>query len=410
MEPRERTDRPAAFTFVSAFALRAVLAHRLRSGLSALGIAIGVASVVLLTSIGEGTRRYVFEQFNQFGTNLVSINPGKSETVGIPGILGGTTHELTLDDALALARIDGVEEVLPMAFGSGRVEARGRGRSVYVYGVTPNVPRAWNMAVRQGSFWPEGDPRRGYATAVLGPTLKRELFGAEDALGERVRIGGARFRVVGIMEPRGLLLGIDIDDAVYVPTASAMRLLNRAELDEIHVIYRPGLDVERVVERITEVLAERHRGNEDFTITSQEAMLAVFGNVMTTVTAAVGAIAGISLLVGMIGILTTMWIAVGERTHEIGLLRALGAGRDQVRRVFLVEAAVLAVAGGTAGLAAGLGLAALLRAAVPGLPVETPIAFAVAAIALSAATGLAAGVLPAQRAARMDPVEALRAE
>lgn len=395
---------------LGSFAARAVFAHRLRSGLSALGIAIGVASVVLLTSIGEGTRRYVFEQFNQFGTNLVAINPGKAETVGIPGILGGTTHKLTLDDALSLQRIEGVEELLPMAYGTGRVEARGRGRSVYVYGVTANVPRAWNMAVRQGSFWPESDPRRGYATAVLGPTLKRELFGAEDALGERVRIGGGRFRVIGIMEPRGSLLGIDIDDAVYIPTASAMTLLNRTELDEIHVIYRPSYDADRIVERVKEVLTERHRGNEDFTVTSQEAMMEVFDNVMQTITAAVGAIAGISLLVGMIGILTTMWIAVGERTHEIGLLRAVGAGRAQVRQVFLTEAAALALAGGTAGLAAGLGLAALLRTAIPGLPVETPLSFAMAALILSAGTGLAAGVLPAQRAARMDPVDALRAE
>lgn len=392
------------------FAARAVTGHRLRSSLSALGIAIGVASVILLTSIGEGTRRYIFDQFSQFGTNLLAINPGKSETLGVPGILGGTTHRLTIDDVLALSRLEGVQEILPMAYGSGRVEARGRGRSVYVYGVTPNVPRVWSMGVRQGSFWPEGDPRRGHATAVLGPTLKRELFGNENALGERVRIGGGRFRVVGVMEPRGRLLGIDIDDAVYIPTASAMTLLNRVELDEVHVQYRPGADVDRVVERVTEVLTERHRGNEDFTITSQEAMLQVFDNVMRTITLSVGAIAGISLLVGMIGILTTMWIAVGERTNEIGLLRALGAGRAQVRRVFLTEAGALALAGGAAGLAAGLGLCALLRAAVPGLPVETPLLFAAAAIVGSTGTGLAAGVLPARRAARMDPVEALRAE
>ncbi|MEM8962192.1 MAG: ABC transporter permease [Acidobacteriota bacterium] len=395
---------------LGAFVTRAVFAHRLRSALSALGIAVGVASVVLLTSIGEGTRQYIFDQFSQFGTNILSINPGKSETLGIPGILGGTTHKLTIDDALSLTRIDGVTEIVPMAFGSGRVEARGRGRSVYVYGVTPNVPRVWGMHVRQGRFWPEGDPRRGHATAVLGPKLKRELFGSDDALGELVRIGGGRFRVVGVMEPRGSLLGMDIDDTVYIPTASAMTLLNRDELDEVHVMYRPGHDTERLAARVTEVLTARHRGNEDFTLTSQEEMLEVFGNVMNTITLAVGAIAGISLFVGMIGILTTMWIAVGERTHEIGLLRALGAGSAQVRQVFLLEAALLASAGGVAGLLGGLAMAVLLRLAIPGLPVETPVLFAVTALATSTATGIVAGVLPAQRAARMNPVEALRAE
>lgn len=392
------------------YAGRALFGHRLRSVLSMVGIAIGVASVILLTSVGEGTRRFVFDQFSQFGTNLLSINPGKSETVGIPGVLGGTTHKLTVDDALALERISAVTAVVPLAFGSARVEARGRGRSVYIYGVTPQIPDVWDFQVRQGSFWPAGDPRRGGYTTVLGPTLKRELFGAESALGDFVRIGGTRFRVVGVMEPRGRLLGIDIDDAAYVPTATAMNLLNRTELDEVHVQYLPGADSERIVERVTRVLAERHRGREDFTITSQEAMLEVFDNVMRTVTVAVGAIAGISLLVGAIGILTTMWIAVGERTHEIGLLRAVGAGRAQVRSVFLTEAAVLALVGGALGLGAGTGLCGLLRAAVPGLPIATPPVFAAAALVVSAATGLAAGVLPAQRAAGLDPIDALRAE
>jgi putative ABC transport system permease protein len=375
-----------------------------------LGIAIGIASVILLTSISEGTRRYMVAQFSQFGTNLIAIHPGKSQTTGVPGALGGTTHKLSIDDAQALARLPGIEVAMPVAVGSARVEARDRGRSVFVYGVTPDAPQAWKYSVRQGAFWPRGDPRRGAQLAILGPKLKRELFGEENALGQFVRIGGSRFRVIGVMAPKGQFLGFDIDDAVYVPVASAMRIFNLTEVAEIDVAYaHAGLS--SMIERsVTATLKERHGGEEDFTVTTQAAMLAVFDNVMNVITLAVGAIAGISLLVGSIGILTMMWIAVGERTAEIGLARAIGATRRQVQILFLAEAAGLATVGGGIGIVAGLSLAALLRLAVPGLPITTPVAFVLLAVAFSVATGLVSGVVPARRAAALDPIEALRAE
>ena len=391
-------------------ALGAVLSHRLRSGLSMLGIGIGIASVILLTSIGEGTRRYMIGLFTQFGTNMMQITPGKSETMGIPGALGGTTRKVTIDDALALERLPGVEEIVPVAFGSARVEANGRGRSVFIYGVTPNIPRAWKFEVRQGSFWPPGDPSRATQLAVLGPKVKRELFGEANALGQFVRIGGTRFRVIGIMAPKGQFLGFDIDDAAYVPVANALKLFNLGELNEIDITYaHAGLapQVEREVQR---VMTERHGGEEDFTVTTQAAMLSVFDNVMNMITLSVGAIAGISLLVGAIGILTMMWIAVGERTAEIGLARAIGATRRQIQVLFLLEASALATVGGALGVLAGMGIAALLRLAVPGLPVHTPLLFVALAVGVSVGTGLLSGLLPARRAARLDPIEALRAE
>jgi len=391
--------------------LRTLVALRLRTLLSILGIAIGVGSVILLTSVGEGTRRYVLEQFSQFGTNLLAVNPGKTETSGIPGVFGGSTKPLTIDDSEALRRIPGVTSVVPVAVGSAPVQGGPLHltRSVQVYGVTPEVEEVWHFHIRQGSFWRTGDPRRGIAECVLGQKLARELYGDVSPLGSFVRIGERRLRVVGLMEAKGSMLGIEIDDVAYVPVATAMQMFNLSDLMELDVAYSNAAMAHRVETSVREELARRH-GSEDFTITTQEAMLEVFGNVMDVVTLSVGAIAGISLLVGAIGILTMMWIAVGERTHEIGLVRACGGSRRQVRLLFLIEAAGLGAVGGIAGLLGASGLGALLRAAVPGLPLYPPVVYVVAALLVAFATGLAAGVMPAHRAASLDPIDALRAE
>ena len=392
------------------FALGALTGHRLRSMLSALGVAIGVAAVVLLTSLGEGTRRYIVSQFSQFGTNLMEINPGKVKTFGFAGAFGGTTHQLTIDDAEALRRIPGVEEVVPVAIGQARVEAEARGRSVYVYGVTHEVPAAWRITVSQGSFLPEMDPHRQGAFVVLGPKLARELFGSVSPLGQRVRIGSWGFLVIGVMESKGQLLGFDIDDSAYIPVATAMNIFNQAEVMAIDVVARSAEAVPGVVAGVKAVLTERHRGEEDFTVTTQTEMLDTFGRIIGIITAAVTAIAGISLFVGAMGILTIMWISVHERTGEIGLLRALGVTERGVQRLFLLEATLLAVAGGVAGVGFGFGIQVLARAFVPGLPLATPVGAVVAALLMSLAVGIAAGVLPARRAASLDPVDALRAE
>jgi putative ABC transport system permease protein len=391
-------------------ALRAIRDHRLRSVLSMLGIAIGIASVILLTSIGEGTRRYIVGEFSQFGTNLLAINPGKAETSGLPGSLGGGTHKLTIDDAEALRRVPGVDDLVPVAFGMARVEAKGRGRSVFVYGVTPSLPNVWRWEVRSGSFWPEGDPRRGAAVAVLGSKVKRELFGEENALGGFVKIAETRFRVIGLMESKGQMLAFDLDDAVFIPVARALKIFNLDELGEIDLIFGNARMSDQIAAGVREMLIERHDGKEDFSVTTQEEMLTVFGNVMDIVTMAVGAIAGVSLVVGAIGILTMMWIAVGERTNEIGLIRSVGATRRQVQMVFLTEAVALSSLGGLAGMAVGLGICELIRQAVPGLPISTPVTYLLAALAVSFATGAISGVAPARRAASLDPVDALRAE
>jgi len=391
-------------------AVASVAAHRLRSVLTTLGIVVGIASVILLTSLGEGTRRYVLSEFSQFGTHLLAVSPGRVKTQGIPGAVGGTTHLLTVEDAGAMLRVPGVLKTVPVSFGSARVVAGERARSVFIYGVTEGATEVWRYRVAQGRFLPPGDPGRGAPLAVLGPKLKRELFGEANPLGERIRIGSFRFLVIGVLEPKGQFLGFDIDDAAYIPVASAQQLFNRVDLLEIDTLFSENLAPEKIVEGVRRLLIARHGGEEDFTITTQNEMLGVLDRVLSIVSFAIGGIGAISLLVGAIGILTMMWISVGERTEEIGLARAIGASRRQMLALFLIEAALLSLAGGIAGLAAGIGIGRLLSALLPGLPFRTPPLFVVLAMIVSLAVGLVSGVLPARRAASLDPIEALRAE
>jgi putative ABC transport system permease protein len=300
--------------------------------------------------------------------------------------------------------------VLPTAYGSGLVEYGNRGRRVYVYGVTSEVPKVWSMDVEVGQFIPPMDWDRGSAVVVLGPTLKRELFGAANALGEVVRVGQSRFRVIGLMQSKGQFLGFDLDDAAYMPVANAMRLFNRAALDEINLLAASPEAIDPVAGRITAVLKDRHQGHEDFTVTTQKDMQDMVDRVLGIITGVVTGIAGISLFVGAIGILTIMWIVVNERGAEIGLVKALGARRSQILGWYLFEAAVTALAGGMAGLILGMAGSWLLAAVVPGLETYTPPAVVAAALLMALGVGLAAGVAPAMRAARLDPVEMLRGE
>ncbi len=381
----------------------------MRSFLTILGIAVGIASVVLLTSIGEGVHRFVLSEFTQFGTNLIGITPGKTSTTGFSGAVISNVRPLSLADALALERLPRVIATVPVIQGNAAVEYERRSRRTYVFGVGHAAPEVWQIKVAQGRFLPPDDPRTARAFVVLGSKVRQELFGTQNPLGHRLRIGSELYRIVGVMESKGQMLGFDLDDAVYIPAGRAMALFNRESLMEIDVLYAPGSSSEEVAARIKTLLVARH-GAEDFTITTQDQMLEVLGSILGILTMAVGALGGISLLVGGVGILTIMTIAVHERTSEIGLLRALGAGRGQILSMFMGEAVVLASLGGLAGLLLGAGGAWLLGQLVPALPTHTPWQYVIMAELLAAAIGLLAGVLPARRAARLDPIEALRAE
>jgi len=392
------------------FSSGALRAYPLRTGLSMLGIAIGVFAVVLLTSIGDGTRRYILKEFTQFGTTVIAINPGRVETGGIPGVMGGTTQKLTIDDAEDIARLPLVEHMAAIVMGSGNVEAVHRSRKVMIYGATANMPKVMKFTVGRGQFLPDGDPRRGASVAVLGPKLKHELFGDENALGKMVRIAGTRVRVIGIMQPKGRILGMDIDDSAYVPLATAMQMFNQDELMEIDVTYAHEHMTDELAASIRRLLVSRHGDNEDFTLTTQTAMIETFGKVMNVITLGAGAIAMVSLIVGAIGILTMMWISVGERTSEIGLLRAVGVRNRDIKRIFLVEAVMLTSVGGGIGMLLGLLVATISRVVLPGLPIHTSAIYLVGAMVMSLVVGVLSGLAPAQRAAALEPVDALRAD
>ena len=387
----------------------AVAAHRTRSGLTALGIAVGIAAVVLLTSIGKGVQRFVLQEFTQFGTNLVVVTPGKTETFGMSGAQIGNVRPLTLDDAVALRRIEPIIAVVPVVQGNAEVESEGRTRRTMILGVGSELPQVWSMDVAAGRFLPDDDQRAPRAFAVLGAKLREELFAELNPLGSVLRVGGDRFRVIGVMEPKGQLLGFDLDDTVYLPAAKALELFDRDSLMEVDVLYRPEASPQRVRAALHRAMLARH-GREDFTITTQQQMLDVLGSVLDVLTFAVAALGGVSLFVGAVGIVTIMTIAVRERRAEIGLLRAIGAQRMQVLAMFLTESLLLAAVGGLAGLALGAGVALAIDLAVPALPVEISPAYVLLAEALAILIGLLAGVLPARHAAMLQPLEALRAE
>ncbi len=386
-----------------------LVAYRMRSFLTGLGIAIGVAAVILLTSIGEGLHRFVLSEFNQFGTNIVGIQPGKTQTHGASVGVFGSVRPLSIDDALSLRRVPGVDHVTAVVQGNAEIRANGKSRRVTVYGADAEFPRAFQLRVGVGNFLPDEDPTQARAFVVLGSKVRNELFGDVNPLGAYLRVGGERYRIIGVMESKGQVLGFDMDDTVFIPIARGLELFNRPGVMEIDVTYPDNVTAEKIEQGVRRVLAARH-GRDDFTVISQEKAMEVLGSVLDVITFAVGALGGISLLVGGVGILTIMTMAVTERIGEIGLLRALGARQQQVLFLFLGEAMLLSGAGGLAGLAIGIGIAQALHTLVPALPVHTPIFFAVLAECSAVVIGLIAGVMPARRAALLDPVEALRAE
>ncbi|WP_461521772.1 ABC transporter permease, partial [Porticoccus sp.] len=369
---------------------RALWMQRMRSALTIVGFAIGIAAMVLLTSLGEGLRLFVIQEFTQFGSHIVAITPGKTETFGLGGILN-TTRPLSLEDTEALNRIPGVEQVVPVVFGTAQIKAMGRSRYTDVAGVGALADKAWKLEIALGSFLPDEDVYRARAFAVLGSKLKQELFGNTNPLGEFVHIGGNRFRVIGVAAPKGQFLGTDLDDMIYIPANKGLQIFNRESLMEVDIFYSPAVPTDRLTENVKRLLIERH-GFEDFTIITQDQMMATMDNILRILKYAGGGLGAISLLVGAVGITTILMITVTERTSEVGLLRALGSTRSQVRNLFLGEAVMLGLIGGLSGVLVIALLVVSVRLFVPDLPVALKGEIVMMALLVSMLIGLMAGV------------------
>jgi putative ABC transport system permease protein len=390
-----------------AFASGAFRGHPVRTSLTLLGVAIGVAAVIVLAALGEGARRYVMGQFESLGSNMLAVVPGKAETTGIAAFASASTRDLTLGDVEALRRrVPEARLLAPISMGSETVSFEERSRQVAVVGTTSEFLEIRRLRMGRGTFLPEGDLRRGEAVAVLGAGVARELFQAGDPLGRIVRVGDAKARVIGVLAAEGTQLGMNLDEVALIPVARAMRLFNRRSLFRVLIDVRAHADLAVAKRNVIALLTDRH-GEEDVTVISQDAVVASFSKIVRALTLAVAAIAAISLAVAGIGIMNVMLVSVAERTAEIGLLRAVGAGRAQVARVFLAEAALLSLAGGLLGLAAGaLGVAGLVGL-YPALPARAPLWAVASSLGVALLVGLLFGIAPARRAARLDPVVAL---
>jgi putative ABC transport system permease protein len=390
------------------FGVRALRGYPLRTGLMLLAMAIGVAAVVVLSALGEGARRYVAREFTALGTHLLIVLPGRSETVGgPPPLMGETPRDLTLEDALALMRSRAVRRVAPVIVGSAPVSRDALSRETTILGTTADMFAVRNLSMAQGRFLPPGDPGRAEGVCVLGHRVKAEIFGPASPLGRFVRIGDRRFRVIGVLAARGQSIGVDVGDAAMIPVASASALFDRFSLFRILVEARHREAVPRARADVLEILRERHDGEDDVTVITQDAMLATFDRIFRALTLAVAGIAAISLVVAGILIMNVMLIAVSQRTGEIGLLKAVGAPGPQILRLFLAEAAMLSAAGAAAGLlSAGAVLAAAGRF-FPNFPLAAPPWAPAAAAGTALAAGVFFGWIPARRAARLDAVDAL---
>lgn len=391
------------------FAFHAIRGFRLRSLLMMLAMAIGVAAVVVLTALGEGARGYVTREFASLGTDLLIVLPGRNETggAGVALSVSGTPRDLTLEDALALQRDPAVRAVAPLVVGAAMASAHGLEREVPVLGSTAALlpVRKWELA--QGQFLPPDDPRQAHSVCVLGSKVRQELFGSEQAIGEWVRLGDRRYRVIGILGQEGRSIGVDTEEIIVIPVAAAQQLFNTRSMFRILVEATHREAMPRVERHILDTIKARHHGEEDITVITQDAVLETFNRIFQALTLTVAGIGAISLAVAGILVMNVMLVAIAQRTTEIGLLKAIGASQRTILLLFMSEAGLMSLFGAAIGIGLGWLGSWGLRLVFPTLPSLPPDWASPAALAVALATGLIFGVMPARQAAALDPIQSL---
>jgi putative ABC transport system permease protein len=396
---------------VAVMSLNALRRYPLRTAMLLLAISIGVAAVVLLTAVGEGARRYVTGQFSSLGTELLIVLPGRAGTAGggsVQGLLvGETARELTLEDTLALTRSARVRRVTPLVLGAGTASSGARERDITVLGTGASMLAIQHWVMGVGRFLPEADLDQAQPVCVLGSTVASELFAERPAVGEWLRIGEARCRVLGVLAEQGLAGGFDVDETVIMPVASAQQIFNTSAVFRILVEATDRDSVAAARRDILQIVKTRHAGEEDITVVTQDALASTFDTIFNMITAGLAAIAAISLVVAGVLIMNVMLVAVSQRTGEIGLLKAVGARNGQILALFLTEAACLSLFGACVGIAFGAAGIWVMRALFPVLDFAAPTWASASAVGVAVLSGLVFGILPARRAAALDPVNAL---
>jgi putative ABC transport system permease protein len=389
-------------------ALTSIKSQLLRTVLIILAMSIGVTSVTVLIALSESARSYIVNEFEALGTHLVIVLPGRTETTGgPPPLFGETPRDLTLEDAESLAHSPYIAAVAPLTIGSAPVTFAGLERETNVFGSTHALLRVRHLTMAQGSFLPLTEDDNVLSICVLGQTIRKELFANTSALGQWLRINDRRYRVIGVLASEGESVGVDFDEMVIIPVASAQALFDTQSLFRILIETKSREAMIKAVDEVKKIIKLRHEGEEDITIITQDSVVSAFNKILTALTIAVASIGGISLIVAGVLVMNVMLVSVTQRTAEIGLLKALGASQAQVQWLFLAEAILLSLVGALVGLFLGQLVISVIQAVYPKFPVELPDWGLLSAIGVSILTGLLFGVLPARKAAKLDPIAAL---